>query len=232
MSITEPLVELAISDSYALAASEANCQAAQAMKRVVMRALFLQIFRRPTYRERAPDKLEMQLLGCCLKCSPLVCVQSGGCTMSQTDQDRIEKNVDLAAPVSRVWRAITDYKEFGQWFNVRLDGPFKVGATTTGNITYPGYEHMKWESLTERMEHERLFAFSWPPSAVDPDTTYDDDAKVVVEFRLQPIQNGTQLTIIESGFLQFPEAKRLEVLRSNKEGWDIQAKNVAAHVAS
>ena len=146
------------------------------------------------------------------------------------DQDRIEKVVDLAAPVARVWRAITDHREFGEWFRVRLDNPFKVGETTTGNITYPGHEHMKWVSVTEKMEHERLFAFSWPPSAVDPDTEYDAEAKVLVEFRLEPTEKGTRLTITETGFLQFPEAKRLEVLRSNTEGWDIQAKNVAAHV--
>ncbi len=152
--------------------------------------------------------------------------------MSETKQDRIEKVVELAAPVAQVWLAITDHEEFGQWFRVRLDGPFKVGATTTGRITYPGHEHVKWESLTERLDHERLFAFSWPPSAVDPDTTYDNDAKVLVEFRLEPTETGTRLTITESGFLQFPESKRLEVLRSNKEGWDIQAENVAAHVAS
>lgn len=151
--------------------------------------------------------------------------------MNPADQDRIEKVVDLAAPLSRVWRALTHHEEFGQWFRVRLDGPFKVGATTMGNITYPGYEHMQWVSLTERMEPERLFAFSWPPSTIDPDTTYGDDAKVLVEFRLQPSGNGTRLTITETGFLQFPESKRLEVLRSNQQGWDIQAENVAAHVA-
>ncbi len=152
--------------------------------------------------------------------------------MSQSDQDRIEKVVDLAAPVSRVWRALTDHEEFGQWFRVRLNGPFEVGKTTTGNVTYPGHEHMRWESVTEQMEPERLFAFSWPPSAIDPDTSYDDDAKVVVEFRLQPSENGTRLTITETGFLQFPESKRLEVLRSNQQGWDLQAENVAAYVAS
>lgn len=150
--------------------------------------------------------------------------------MNQANQDRIEKVVELAAPVARVWRAITYYREFGQWFRVRLDGPFKVGETTTGNITYPGFEHIKWESVTERLDHERLFAFSWPPSAVDPDTDYDDDARVVVEFHLEPSEKGTRLTIIETGFLHFPESKRLEVLRSNKEGWDIQAENIAAHV--
>jgi len=148
------------------------------------------------------------------------------------EQDRIEKVVELAAPVSRVWRALTDHEEFGAWFRVRLDGPFRVGETTRGRITLPGYEHVEWESVTEGMDPERRFAFSWPPSAVDPDTYYDDDAKVLVEFLLEPTETGTRLTIRETGFLQFPEPKRLEILRSNVEGWDIQAKNVAAHVSA
>lgn len=84
--------------------------------------------------------------------------------MRQIEQDRIERVIDLAAPVSRVWRALTDHEEFGKWFGVRLDGPFEVGAVTTGNITYPGHEHMMWESVTEQLDHERLFAFSWPPA--------------------------------------------------------------------
>lgn len=147
------------------------------------------------------------------------------------NQDRIEKVVELAAPVARVWRALTDHNEFGAWFRVRLDNPFKVGETTSGNMTYPSHEHMKWVSVTEQMDHERVFAFSWPPSAIDPDTKFDADAKVRVEFRLEPTEGGgTRLTITETGFLQFPESKRLEVLRSNREGWDLQAKNIAAHV--
>ena len=147
------------------------------------------------------------------------------------DQDRIVKVVELAAPVSRVWGAVSDHEAFGAWFRVRLDGPFLVGEVTRGNITYPGYEHMEWESLTEVLEHERRFVFSWPPSAIDPETEYGDDARVVVEFVLEAIgDDRTRLTITESGFLQFPESKRLEALRSNTEGWDIQAGNIAAYV--
>ena len=147
------------------------------------------------------------------------------------DQDRIEKIVELDAPVARVWRALTDHEEFGQWFRVRLDGPFEVGKRTTGRVTYPGHEAMEWISVTERLEPERLFVFSWPPSAVDPEGDYDAAAKVLVEFRLEPTTTGTRLTIVESGFLQFPESKRLEILRSNREGWALQADNIAAHVA-
>lgn len=145
-------------------------------------------------------------------------------------QDRIEKVVELDAPVSRVWRAVTDHEEFGRWFRVALEGPFEVGAVTRGRITLPGHEHVEWESRTERLEPERLFVFSWPPSAVDPDTAYPPDAKVLVEFHLEPAGHGTRLTIVESGFSQFPETKRLDVLRSNTAGWEIQAGHIAAHV--
>ncbi len=146
------------------------------------------------------------------------------------DQDRIERVVELGAPIERVWRALTDHEEFGAWFRVRLDGPFEVGATSTGQLTFPGHEDVKWVSVTEAMEHERLFAFSWPPSSADPDTAYDQDAKVLVEFRLEPTEEGTRLTITETGFLQFPASKRLEVLRSCADGWGIQAGHVAAYV--
>lgn len=148
----------------------------------------------------------------------------------ETEQDRIEKVVELSAPVSRVWRAITDHVQFGEWFRVRLDGPFEVGATTTGRITYPGHEDVKWVSLTEEMTPERRFVFSWLPSAVDPDTEYAANAKVTVVFGLEPTEHGTRLTITETGFKQFPVRKRLDILRSCAEGWNIQAKNIAEYV--
>ena len=52
--------------------------------------------------------------------------------------DRIEKTIELKAPVSRVWRALTDHQEFGKWFRVRLEGPFVPGQVSRGQITYPG----------------------------------------------------------------------------------------------
>ena len=145
-------------------------------------------------------------------------------------QDRIEKVVELAATVERVWEALTDHRQFGEWFRVRLDGPFAVGKTTSGYMTFPGHEHVKWTSVTQEMTPERRFVFSWPPSAVDPETEYGADAKVTVEFVLEPSEVGTRLTITESGFDHFPVRKRLDILRSNTEGWDIQADNIAEYL--
>ena len=79
--------------------------------------------------------------------------------------DRIEKTIEIRAPVSRVWRALTDHREFGAWFRVRLDGPFVPGQVSRGQITYPGYEHIRWEAVVQKMEPERLFSFTWHPYA-------------------------------------------------------------------
>jgi uncharacterized protein YndB with AHSA1/START domain len=51
--------------------------------------------------------------------------------------DRIEKTIELKAPVSRVWRALTDHHECGTWFRVRLDGPFVPGQVSRRQITIP-----------------------------------------------------------------------------------------------
>jgi uncharacterized protein YndB with AHSA1/START domain len=143
--------------------------------------------------------------------------------------DRIEKTVDLRAPIERVWRAVTDHVEFGQWFRVALDGPFIVGEVTRGRMTYPGYEHMPWASRVLTMDAPRLFVFQWPHSEEDE---APDDAEIwtTVEFRLEPTASGTRVTIIESGFDALPPGKRETALRSNEGGWEEQTRNIQAHV--
>lgn len=145
--------------------------------------------------------------------------------------DRIEKRIELKAPLSRVWRALTDYREFGLWFRVKLDGPFVPGQVSTGWITYPGYEHLKWEAVVQKMEPERLFSFTWHPYAVDPKMDYSKEPPTLVEFRLEATKGGTLLTVTESGFDKVPAGRRPEALRMNDRGWTEQLKNIESHVA-
>ena len=144
----------------------------------------------------------------------------------------IEKQVDLKAPVARVWRALTDHREFGAWFRVELDGPFAVGRVSRGHITYPSYEHLKWEVTVETMEPERLFAFSWHPYAVDPAIDYSKEPTTLVEFRLEPIASGTRLFVTETGFDAIPKERRFEAFRMNEGGWSAQLTNIERHVAT
>ncbi len=144
--------------------------------------------------------------------------------------DRIEKSIDLRAPVERVWRALTDPAEFGQWFRVKLDGPFVAGEVSRGHMTYPGYEHLPWEARIVTIDPPRLFAYTWHPYAIDPAADYSAEPQTLVEFRLEPTEQGTRLLIVESGFEALPEPRRIEAMRSNEGGWTTQAGNIQAHV--
>ena len=144
--------------------------------------------------------------------------------------DRIEKTIEMKAPVSRVWRALTDFREFGTWFRVQLDGPFKPGQVSRGQMTYPGYEHLKWEAVVQKMEPERLFSFTWHPYAIDPKTDYTGEPQTLVEFTLEKTATGTRLRVVESGFDKVPASRRAEAFRMNDGGWAQQMQNIAQHV--
>jgi uncharacterized protein YndB with AHSA1/START domain len=165
--------------------------------------------------------------------------------------DRIKKRVQLAASVSRVWRAITDYREFSAWFGVHLTGPFVVGQPVTGTFderlsTDGVMEFQESMGLTPSpvtipdgptvfctvvaMEPEHRFAFRWIPFGIDASVDPASEPTTLVEFLLEPDGEGTQLTIIESGFDDVPAHRRERAFMMNHAGWAGQAENLARHV--
>ena len=144
--------------------------------------------------------------------------------------DRIERQILLRAPRSRVWRAITDAKEFGAWFQARREGTFAPGAYVKGRISIPGYEHVTMEMAIERVEPESLMSFRWHPYAIEPNVDYSSEPTTLVEFRLTEIVGGTELTVVESGFERIPPSRRAEAFRMNDEGWAGQLGNIAKYV--
>jgi uncharacterized protein YndB with AHSA1/START domain len=165
--------------------------------------------------------------------------------------DRIEKQVTLRAPVSRVWQAIADAREFGRWFGVKLDGPFVPGKTITGTFgegldEAAIVEHQKSLGLrpskvrlpekssvfctVERIEPERYFSFRWIPYGIDAEADPAHEPTTLVEFRLERVPEGTLLTIVESGFDRVPAHRRERAFRMNQGGWAGQAKNIKKHV--
>ena len=147
--------------------------------------------------------------------------------------DRIEREILLKAPRSRVWRALSNAEEFGAWFGVALKGKtFEAGKHVQGRITYPGYEHVVFDVLIVEVEPERLFSFRWHPYAVDPSFDYSKEPTTLVEFTLKEVDEGTLLRVVESGFDKIPPSRRLEAFRMNSGGWDEQMKNIEKHVAT
>jgi uncharacterized protein YndB with AHSA1/START domain len=147
--------------------------------------------------------------------------------------DRIERKILLKAPRSRVWRALANATEFGEWFGVTFAGKsFAAGQHLQGRVTYPGYEHLPFEIWIERMEPERLLSWRWHPAAIEPAVDYSQEPTTLVVFELQDVENGTLLSVVESGFDNVPPARRLKAFRLNCEGWDEQMDNIAKHVAA
>lgn len=145
--------------------------------------------------------------------------------------DRMEKRSELKAPVSRVWRVLTDYREFSAWFHVKLEGPFAPGQPSRGHMTEPGFEHIKWEAVVQKIEPERFFSFTWHPFAIDPNKDYSHEIPTLVEFKLEKTPSGTLLVLTESGFDQLPLERRAEAFRMHDNGWTIQMKNIEQYLA-
>jgi uncharacterized protein YndB with AHSA1/START domain len=145
--------------------------------------------------------------------------------------DRIEKRILLRAPRARVWRALTDAQQFGEWFGVRIDGSFALGTRVLGQVLHKGYEHVQFEIAVERVEPERVFAWKWHPHPIDPATDYSEEPTTQVVFELEEAEEGTLLTVVESGFDSIPLARRLEAYRSNEGGWEIQMKAIERYVS-
>lgn len=150
--------------------------------------------------------------------------------MTTTATDRIEKQVTLRAPRSRVWRAITDSKEFGDWFQAAFTDPFRPGARVKGRITHPGYEHLTMEIVIEKMVPERLFSFHWHPYAIEPEVDYSKEPTTLIEFTLEEVAEGTVLRVTESGFDQIPIERRTIAFKANNGGWEAQMKAIAGYL--
>ena len=152
--------------------------------------------------------------------------------MNAQSTDRIEKEVFIKAPRTRVWRALTDAGEFGSWFRVKLTGKqFAAGQSTSGPVMHPGYEHLTWNVTVEKMEPESLFSWRWHPHGIEANRDYSQEPATLVTFELEDRPGGTLLKVTESGFDQIPIDRRETAYRGNSQGWAIQVGNIERYVS-
>jgi uncharacterized protein YndB with AHSA1/START domain len=149
-----------------------------------------------------------------------------------TYADRIERSIDLQAPRDRVWQALTDAEEFGDWFGLKLQGQrFVPGQSNHAQLSIKGYEHVSLHLQIERIEPKTTMAYRWHPFAVDTSVDYSVEEPTLVTFTLaDAADGGTRLTVVESGFDRVPAHRRLEAWRMNSAGWEGQLRNITQHL--
>ena len=145
--------------------------------------------------------------------------------------DRIEKEIVLRAPRSRVWRALADVEQFGAWFGMKFVGGWAPGSRAHAQFALPGKGDVTIEIAIERMDPESSLSYRWHPYALEPGVDYSNEPTTLVEFHLEEVAGGTRLTVVESGFDRIPPARRAEAIRMNDAGWAEQLENIARYVA-
>jgi uncharacterized protein YndB with AHSA1/START domain len=158
------------------------------------------------------------------------------------DTNQVRKEIVLKASRERIWRAISDAKQFGSWFGATIDGPFVAGKTAVGRIAptkadpevarlQEPYAGFPWHVVVERIEPMTLLSFRWHPHAVDPNHDYSKEPMTLVTFELTEVEGGILLTITETGFDQIPLARRAQAIESNSSGWTHQTKLIEKWLA-
>ena len=152
--------------------------------------------------------------------------------MIASDLSKIEKKIHLRAPRDRVWRAITNIPEFCKWFGAETTGVFEPGARLQLTSTEESCKGLVFYMFIEQMEPGRLFSWRWHPGVHHPELDYYAEPTTLVEFRLEDADNGTLLTVVESGFTQLSLTRRAAVFGENDQGWEQQLKSLERYVGS
>ena len=157
--------------------------------------------------------------------------------------DRIDKQILLRTTRERVWRAVSDAKEFGSWFGVAFDGPFAAGTRVTGRIVpttvdaevakmQEPYAGKAYDWTVERIEPMQRISFRWHPYAVEEGVDYSKEPTTLIEFELVDAPGGILLKISESGFDQIPLARRAKAFKANEGGWQMQTRLIEKYLAA
>jgi uncharacterized protein YndB with AHSA1/START domain len=152
--------------------------------------------------------------------------------------DSIQKKVVLRAPLEKVWRALSDSKEYGAWFGMKFDAPFVPGAHLRGFLApsvidpqqHP-YIGTPIDITIEEVKPMTKLSMRWHPFALDPKVDYSAEPTTLVVYTLEPMKEGVALTVTESGFDSIPLKRRAEAFEAHDEGWTEQVRRVGEYLA-
>ncbi|MBP9113404.1 MAG: SRPBCC family protein [Polyangiaceae bacterium] len=148
----------------------------------------------------------------------------------ENTENSIERQIEIKAPVEKVWKALTDSQLFGQWFGATFPAAFVAGEAIKGRNTSKGYE-MDMTFRIREIKPQSYFAYAWNPFPMDPKIDYEKEEPTLVEFFLEATAGGTLLKVRESGFNKITASRRAEAFKMHTGGWEAQLKNVAKFVA-
>jgi len=144
--------------------------------------------------------------------------------------DRIERDVFIAADAARVWAVLTEPEHVGMWFG--NGEPAEIDLRPGGRVVFGHGDHGKLAAIVEHVDQPRSFSFRWEadePDGDGPPQTY----ATLVEFTLTSEGAGTRLRVVESGFGNVGADDPAAVERrykANAGGWGTAIRGLASYV--
>jgi uncharacterized protein YndB with AHSA1/START domain len=139
--------------------------------------------------------------------------------MTDAEMHRIDRTIDIEAPVERVWLALTDASEIAAWFQVQIEGDIVPGADVWMTSVHPGHEGQRFAVRIVEMSRPHRVVWEWHPGEIDPGVDYSREPRTTVTFTLEAAGRGTRVTVSEAGFDRISLARRAKVFADNSRGW-------------
>jgi len=129
------------------------------------------------------------------------------------DQDAIIAEIDISAPLSRVFEALTDPDQLVRWFtdascpvkswqmDARLGGKYSY-ATEKANFDVNGVDEFKCHGEITEIDPPRLLVYTWSGN-----WHLDPARKTIVRWELTPTASGTHVKVTHSGLAEEPAAR-------------------------
>jgi uncharacterized protein YndB with AHSA1/START domain len=97
----------------------------------------------------------------------------------------VTRSVELDAPVDEVWSAVTEPGALSEW----LDGDVEIEPRPAGRVSVVERDGTVRRGTVETVDPERELVFRW---------SSDEDGRSRVRFVLEPTDDGTRLTVVET----------------------------------
>jgi uncharacterized protein YndB with AHSA1/START domain len=136
--------------------------------------------------------------------------------------DTIQRDITIAAPIEKVWSALTEDKHVKEWFGEEAEIDLRPG----GAIVFGWTEFGRFRGKVEAVEPPHRFAYWW---ARPEDTDPAPGNQTLVEFILSEEDGGTRLQVVESGFTTLERDQELSA-KQNTEGWLTELDELRAYV--
>ena len=145
-------------------------------------------------------------------------------TVIEADTYTVRRTIDITASVDAVWSAVTEPAHISAWFGTTvLDG---TGAGATGTISWP--EHGSIPLRVEAIDPQRSVSYRWSnddAKGAFPEQLDEEDSTVFT-FTLEPTDDGTRLTVVETGFDHTSDpAGNMD---EHRKGWDYELDELVA----